>query len=674
MWTVFIFLNLGALYCTVSCFPPSPTNVFFSSVNLRNLLQWSPGNGTKNDTLYTVQYAIYGDSVEGSKGKRVHWRSAWHCREVGRHWCDLSNETWDLEQGYHARVQAKSRRAFSKWATTWRRFDPKSDTIFGPPLVSVDMEGNNAIITVKGPMRYQLNNQTPAVSMATLYAQMTYNLSVHNIRRGRMSNFPFDSSHYKYRLMDYDTEYCFSAKTRFLSMPVHCQPSEWNCITTPPDPLIAKLLMVVVGIVVPTVCICLLVVIGYFLYQYLTGKGQKSPYILNPPSFYPPPLTFSPEAQSVVLFKVGLPSEPENGISDPTYSKKQPHIAEPPPGYAPQGSDTPLEPEEPWDHLSIDYGFVGKAADDGGINGNNHRDESQNCVAVECNDEKGWKAEDQHSTTAYASQAKSYLSQKSTKSCSETHMPIQARTEVSTLAQAHACLQVNSVLLYQSSAQSSVLQGAVELDKEEEEDEEFSGLFINKTPQTGLFSIPLHVKSKKNDRIVENMAKVQTNVKNNEGKEEGRSEREPLLSAYASQNIINMPTSQSDQSHYLPDDYGVLSMAAAHRSEDDEEEGGTICIEWDPETGKLALPEVGMEFQKEAGLMQRENGRESKAEGEAEEEVSVREAGLRLENVFVRQGSEEKAEAQREKETGGELGWETDNLLSKWNLVISLNE
>ncbi|KAM6992396.1 interleukin-20 receptor subunit alpha [Tautogolabrus adspersus] len=601
MWTVFVFLKLWALYCTVSCSPPSPTDVFFSSVNLRNLLKWSPGNGTQNDTLYTVQYAIYGDSVKGSRGKRVNWRSVWHCTEVGRRWCDLSNETWDLEQGYHARVQAKSRRAFSKWATTWRRFDPKSDTIFGPPLVSVDTEGNNAIITIKGPMRYQPNNQTPAVSMATLYSQMTYNLSVHNMRRGRVSNFPVVSSHYKYRLMEYDTEYCFSAKTRFLSMPVHCQPSEWHCITTPPDPLIAKLQMVVVGIVVPTACICLLVVVGYLLYQYLTGKGQKSPYILNLPSFYPPPLTFSPETHSVILFKVGLPSEPENGISDPTYSKKQPQIAEPPPRYTPQRSETPLEPEESWDHLSIDYAFVGKASDDGGINGNNQRDQSQNCVAVECNNEKEWKAEDQHSTRACAPQAKSYLSQKLTSTCSETH----------------------------------------------------------KTPQTSLFSIPLHQKSKKNDWIVEKMAKLQTNGKNNEGKEEGTSERAPLLSAYATQNIINMPTSQSDQSHYLPDDYGVLSMAAAHKTEDDEEEeeeGGTICIDWDPETGKLALPEVGMQFQKEDGLMQGEKGRESKTEGEAEEKVCVREAGLRLESVFVRQGSEEKAEAQREMERGGELG------------------
>ena len=44
---------------------------------------------------------------------------------------------------------------------------------------------------------------------------------------------PFSSGRYVYRLMDYDTEYCFSARTRFNSMLIECQPSTWHCIKTP---------------------------------------------------------------------------------------------------------------------------------------------------------------------------------------------------------------------------------------------------------------------------------------------------------------------------------------------------------------------------------------------------------------------------------------------------------
>lgn len=48
----------------------------------------------------------------------------------------------------------------------------------------------------------------------------------------------------------------------------------------PLDPVVSQLKWVVVGIVVPLLCVCLMVVIGYILYQYLMGIGQKTPYML----------------------------------------------------------------------------------------------------------------------------------------------------------------------------------------------------------------------------------------------------------------------------------------------------------------------------------------------------------------------------------------------------------
>ena len=54
-----MFMNLKFLFSSsVSSAPPSPINVIFSSVNLRNTLQWVPGNGTPDDTHFTVQYAM----------------------------------------------------------------------------------------------------------------------------------------------------------------------------------------------------------------------------------------------------------------------------------------------------------------------------------------------------------------------------------------------------------------------------------------------------------------------------------------------------------------------------------------------------------------------------------------------------------------------------------------
>uniref|UniRef100_A0AAZ1Y4G2 Fibronectin type-III domain-containing protein n=1 Tax=Oreochromis aureus TaxID=47969 RepID=A0AAZ1Y4G2_OREAU len=151
---------------------PSPINVTFSSVNLRNVLQWFPGKGNHADeTLYTVQYAI---------PKGIYWQKKKHCTEIVRTWCDLTSEMWAADEGYFAKVRAVERGVSSKWAFTPRRFDPKTETTLGPPLLSVEIENTSAIITIKGPMRYPSNNHTPALSMTTLYPEMIYNLSVHN--------------------------------------------------------------------------------------------------------------------------------------------------------------------------------------------------------------------------------------------------------------------------------------------------------------------------------------------------------------------------------------------------------------------------------------------------------------------------------------------------------------
>lgn len=57
---------------------------------------------------------------------------------------------------------------------------------FGAPVLSIKIENNSAIITMKGPIRYQPNHEKPEIHMATLYPQMMYNLSIYNTRRSKV--------------------------------------------------------------------------------------------------------------------------------------------------------------------------------------------------------------------------------------------------------------------------------------------------------------------------------------------------------------------------------------------------------------------------------------------------------------------------------------------------------
>ncbi|XP_029966807.1 interleukin-20 receptor subunit alpha isoform X2 [Salarias fasciatus] len=621
MWAGFIFLIFWGLPLSVSIPPPGPVNVSFSSVNLRNVLHWSPGINTPDDTLFTVEYSIYGDSIEGNKGRRVRWRPVQKCREIVRTWCDLSGETEDEEQGYHARVRAVTRKASSRWVLTQRRFDPKVDTSFGPPLVSVEVENNSAIITLKGPMRYQSKNHSFVHSMAAIYPQMTYNLSVNNTYRNQVHHVPVAVSPHKYRQLDYNTEYCFSARSRFLAMPVQCQPSAWLCIVTPKDPLIEHLQKVVVSIVVPGLCFGVIAVAGYVLHHYLTGKGQKTPNMLNSSYFQPAPATFPPEKprnNNVSIMK----NEPISTVSDPECFRRQQCTADCPPAYSPQNAGA--HPEEAGDNLSVDYGFVAVAPtineEDDEERERGHDEGNAETHAAGSSFPRSWLgAVGVHSPPVSPLQ-KSYQVQNLLQTCRETHTLIDPQAEKNTHELTSSALptlnQVPSLTFP-------------------------PGLFPNS---------------------------------NTDEDERHKPENQPLLSAYASQNIQNTSTFQPAQSDYLPDDYAMVAGASQETQEDDcdyedEEEGGRICIDWDPETGKLVLPVFSVE---ERGDGFRESEEERRI-GEDDVEAYVMKGELRLENVLVQQGSEEE-EAERELERGGATGWEVDDFLSKWNLEISMGE
>ncbi|XP_028996960.1 interleukin-20 receptor subunit alpha [Betta splendens] len=583
MWSALVVLCLWVVHSAASSSLPSPVNVVFSSVNLKNVLQWSPGSGTPDDTLFTVKYAIYGDSVKDSKGKQVYWREVRHCQRTPHTRCDLSDETWDLEQGYYAKVRAVgSTGGSSNWTRTVWRFDPLLDTSVGAPVLSVRIEDNNAIVTMRGPMRYQPNNRTPVVSMATVYPQMTYNLSVHNTYRDHTHHFLLDKSTYTYQMMDYNTKYCFSARASVADMPVHCHSSLRHCETTPTDPAIVQLQSVIVGIVVPSMCICAIVLICYFLCNYLLGKGHQSPYVLNPPSFHSSPLKIN-EDKIILITVAPLVVDPEKTVHTDRLD--------------PLPTDSTGQSTES-DDLLPDYGAV--------------------VVGNSC-ERKDERVEDGQVAGFNSHQAKPHLPVTSTSICMQTH------------TQGHTWSQLNSGLLNQIHMWR--------------EGRECQGLFMNKNPQ------PHNSLAMGND-----LEGKDTDVKFEEDADKGSNgEKVPLLSSYAFQNMINRPVFDTEIPHSDASRLAVDSEEADHDFYGEEE--GQVCINWDHETRRLVVP---VEFNKQRGV-----------EGDGESGDA-----LRLENVFVRQSSEEAKEAEALRMMGAAGVPETpmDDFISRWKLVIPVDQ
>ncbi|XP_028296136.1 interleukin-20 receptor subunit alpha isoform X2 [Gouania willdenowi] len=622
MLTVTVILSLWALHC---------------SVNLRNVLHWVQGNDSSEDTHFIVEYAIYGDSTEGNKGRRVHWRPVPQCTKIVQTWCDLSKETEDEEQGYYARVRSVHRKTFSKWTLTQRRFDPKSETSFGPPLVTVEIKNNSAIITMTGPMRHLPTKNTTLLSMQTIYPQMTYNLSINNTNRNQMHHFLVVSSPFKYHLTDHSTQYCFSARSKFLNMPVECHSSAWQCITTPPDPVVEHLKKVIVGIAVPALFLCVIVVVCYILYQYLTGNGQKSPYTLaemdkKPPLFHSPPITKNPDTMNHIQI------HPKDvSPSDHLRLQGQRRIEGPPPSYSPQIFGSPLNPGELVDE--IDYGFVSqpcKRSSDG-----EKEEDKRLGKGNRFPREDGGVGNDRSASD----QGASYLTQTSCHA-----MPTGTQIMSSPLWQACGWSVLNTDTPTLSQSQLEPFQQTAESMRENKES-------LQTDPFNGN-------QAKKKIEMGEKTCVREKDVNHDERENgDGEFENAPLLCAYASQ------IQHRSNSEVLPNEYGLLIPHATHEEDFDDEEEGTTCVDWDPETGKFMVPMLEMGSGVIGGL---ETNRGDGLSGG--NPLHMNHGGLRLENVFVRQQSEEEAETQRELDRSRETGCEVENVLKKWQLVIADNE
>uniref|UniRef100_A0A8C7J8N8 Interleukin 20 receptor, alpha n=1 Tax=Oncorhynchus kisutch TaxID=8019 RepID=A0A8C7J8N8_ONCKI len=293
-----------------------PERVHFNSMNLRNIVKWHPGKDAPNDTNYTVEYAIYlvfyGDRMDGG-ARRVRWRVKKKCRDIPQTWCDLSNETTDLDEGYFARVKALGKNGSSKWILTEKSFEPKADTTFGPPLVKLVVKENSVTVKLKGPMRWKTGNMTKEYSLLKFYPQMTYNLSVYDNTSNKTQHFTVENRSFEYRLLAFETQYCFSAKAQVLSLLFACHASEWQCLTTPKDPFYGQLLLMLLGAVVPSViCLFMLILVGCLVYHFVCGNKQKSPPFLEISDIPNPPRTFCPEQAvtvNVVLVNMAKPME-----------------------------------------------------------------------------------------------------------------------------------------------------------------------------------------------------------------------------------------------------------------------------------------------------------------------------------------------------------------------------
>ncbi|XP_067882155.1 interleukin-20 receptor subunit alpha-like [Heterodontus francisci] len=250
--------------CTLS----APSNVRFLSINLQNTVHWELARGKECRIQSSVQYKIYGEKD---------WKNKKECQNITRTQCDLSNETADYEEYYYARVKAVSGAGFSDW-TKSERFNPKVETNISSPKVKVEAGVCAISITLTPPKKWKNSNEARAISLAKVFLDLKYKLSIINRKTNKSLIFLEDGKFKKVDTLDHDTTYCVTARSVEFSFYRRSEPSESVCATTPKDPTKQMVKMILLGCVLPVfLFFFLFALVGCFMYKYVYVSDQKQP-------------------------------------------------------------------------------------------------------------------------------------------------------------------------------------------------------------------------------------------------------------------------------------------------------------------------------------------------------------------------------------------------------------
>ncbi|XP_053185068.1 interferon alpha/beta receptor 2-like [Scomber japonicus] len=240
---------------------PAPSNVSIYSFNMEHTLSFLPGPETPPGTHFTVQILRFRKST---------WRPVTGCSElvVGQT-CNLTRVFKDQFGTYQARVQAftPNQNQTSEW-TLSKRFQPQTDTVMGPPDVSVSGCGNCLLLYVTVPKTLGLEQYE---QLQSLYREL--HIHVHRTRDG--VQFKMKLQYKEENMISYlqpGVEYCVTVTVTVLFNSKSVPSKPFCAFTSPPPRSSLKVVYCLLGA---------FSVLGFLLIGVVVYGGQLSNELLR---------------------------------------------------------------------------------------------------------------------------------------------------------------------------------------------------------------------------------------------------------------------------------------------------------------------------------------------------------------------------------------------------------
>ncbi|TFK01963.1 forkhead box protein L2 [Platysternon megacephalum] len=214
-----------------------PGKVRFVADIINHVLHWTPGVNHSSDTLYEVEYKLYGKSGP--------WMAVPDCTGISGDSCNLTYQTMDPSQRYFARVRAVSGNHTSGWTRT-NAFSLKEATLRLSD-VSLSVTGNTIHVSLQ-QLILRVGNETVSYKDIQKYGRQyrTYvKRASDNLQQVQVET----REEFDIPMLLWGEQYCVRVEPRVLSRPVPSIGTEEKCVTIPKKDESTGIISVSVGIV-----------------------------------------------------------------------------------------------------------------------------------------------------------------------------------------------------------------------------------------------------------------------------------------------------------------------------------------------------------------------------------------------------------------------------------------
>ncbi|MGH0118643.1 UNVERIFIED_CONTAM: hypothetical protein FKN15_047623 [Acipenser sinensis] len=176
------------------------------------------------------------DTDSGGEDGSIKWFLMKSCLNVtSTRECDLTVVFDDVNEHYATQVQAFNETQHSDWTSMSSTFKPLSDTVLGPPEVSVSGCGDCLSLQIKPP------RGKGKKTLLTLYHQFDYSIGVQNMKDGRKFSEQLEkwkgTVNHSIKLLEPGTEYCVTVRMYRAGLNMNSKPCEPQCAFTSPEPV-----------------------------------------------------------------------------------------------------------------------------------------------------------------------------------------------------------------------------------------------------------------------------------------------------------------------------------------------------------------------------------------------------------------------------------------------------